>query len=149
MENVEVRFNKEFEVENIAKLSEQFSKENSCNGIIADSAQYFKNKKVVVAIKENQIIGYCHGEIEIEEKNRSFAAKGDKYFDLEEVYVLPEYRKLGIGQELFNFIENFAKENNCKTIRLNAVSKDYKKLLSLYIDKLNMTFWSAFLIKEI
>jgi len=149
MENIFIRFSKKCEAENIAKLSGQFALENSCNGIVADTPEYFKNKNVIVAVLNNKIIGYCYGEIEIEEKNRSFAVKGDKYFDLEEVYVLPEYRKLGIGQKLFNYAENYATENNCKTVQLNAVSKDYKKLLSFYIDKLNMQFWSAYLIKKI
>ena len=149
MDKIEIRFSFKKEAGYIAKLSQLFALENSCNGIVADNKEFFENKNIVVAVSNNKIIGYCYGEIEVEEKTRSYAEKNDKYFDLEEIYILPQYRKLGVGQKLFNFIENFAKENNCKTLRLNAVSKDYNKLLSFYIDKLKMVFWSAYLIKKI
>jgi len=149
MVNIEIRFALEQESMDISKLSQKFALENSCNGIIADNSDYFKNKNVAVAIANNEIVGYCYGNVCIEDKNRSFAKKEDKYFDLAEIYILPKFRNFGIGEKLYNFIETYAKENLCKTIRLNAVSKDYKKLLSFYIDKLNMAFWSAFLIKYI
>ena len=87
--------------------------------------------------------------IELEEKNRSYSSKGDKVFYLDEIYVLMEYRNYGVGQKLYEFMESFAKHNECQTITVNAVSKDYKKLLSFYIDRLNMNFHSAFLVKKI
>lgn len=38
---------------------------------------------------------------------------------IEEIYILPEYRDLGLGSELFTFIENLAK-NGFARIRLEA-----------------------------
>jgi len=149
MQEIKIRFNYKEEAMIIADLSKRFAEENSCNGVVAENQDFFENLKVVVAVAEGEIIGYCYGNIEKEERNRSFAKRNDLFFYLEEIYVIPEYRKDGVGQKLFNFIENYAKKEGCKTLRLSAVSKDYKRLLSFYIDKLNMTFWSAYLIKNI
>lgn len=149
MESINIRFNRSEDAEELARLSKEFADENSCNGITADDADFFDKHKVAIAVDKNKIVGYCFGEIEKENKTRAYAKENDLYYYLEEIYIIPEYRSKGVGQVLFQFIEQYAKEEGCKTIRLSAVSKDYKKLLSFYIDKLNMTFWSAFLIKEI
>lgn len=149
MNNIIIRFNSKEDARKLADLSKQFAKENSCNAIIADDEVFFLNHKVAVAISNGKIVGYCYGKVEKEVKNRTYSQKNDFYFDLEEIYVLPKYRNCGVGQKLYNFVEDYAKKENCKTLRLNAVSKDYKRLLSFYIDKLKMNFWSAYLIKNI
>ncbi len=65
------------------------------------------------------------------------------------MYVLPKFRNLGVGQKLFKQIEKYAQLNGAKTLRLNAVSKNYKSLLNFYIDILGMEFISAYLIKKL
>lgn len=133
----------------IAKLSKQFEIENCCNGIVADNENYFSEKKIAVAKNKNDIIGYCYCNFETKEKNCSMYKSGTKSFYIEEIFVEKNYRNNNLGQMLYNFIENYAKENNCEIIEVTAVSKDYKKLLSFYIEKLNMNFWSASLIKNL
>lgn len=145
----QIRFCNEKEIEKLVYLSEAFEQEDCCNGIIADSYEYFVNKKVAVCLVNNEIIGYCYGSIDKEDKLRSYSNVGDMIYYLDEMYVSPRYRNCGVGKKLFEFVEKYAKENNCKTIRLNAVSKDYKRLLTFYIDELGMSFWSAFLVKNI
>ena len=75
--------------------------------------------------------------------------KGQKSFYIEEIYIDKKYRNSGVGLKLFEFIENYAKQNNCDLLETTAVSKDYEKLLNFYIKKLNMNFWSANLIKKL
>ncbi|MBE5745881.1 MAG: GNAT family N-acetyltransferase [Clostridiales bacterium] len=149
MNKIKIKFAKKSDSEELAKLSQLFFEEGSCNGIVADNKEHFENKNIIIALLNNKIIGYCYGEINIETKKRAFSNKDDKFYSLEEIFVIPEYRNLNIGQKLFEFAENYAKEKGCKTIQLNAVSKDYQKLLSFYIEKLNMNFWSAYLFKKI
>ena len=116
---------------------------------MADDEEYYFNKKIFVAVENNMIVGYVYGDFYQETKARSYAKINDKYFELEELYVLPEYRNLGVGQKLFKKIEKYAKQNGAKTLRLNAVSKNYKSLLNFYIDILGMEYISAYLIKKI
>lgn len=150
MEDIKIRFARADDCDNIADLSKQFADECCCNGVNAESEEFYKDKRVLVATTSNNlIVGYLYFEIEREEKTRSFSKKGDQILWIEELFVLPSYRKNGAGKMLFDFAETCAKENKCKTMRVNAVSKDYKRLLKFYIEKLGMDFWSAFLIKRI
>lgn len=146
---MEIRFLKNEEIKEVVKLSKMFEEENCCNGIVADNEKFFEGKKVLGCLNDGKLIAYCYGSLEHENKKRSYSEIGDLFFELEEIYVLPEFRNLKIGQRLFKFAEGYAKGIGCKTMRLNAVNKDYKRLLNFYIDILGMEFISAYLIKNI
>lgn len=146
---MEIRFASNKELNDVVKLNKMFAKENCCNGIINDDYQYYKDKEVAICVVENKIVGYCYGTIEEESSNRSYCEKGEKSYYIEEMYVEKLYRNKGIGKELFSYVENFYKDKGCSLIKLNAVSKDYKKLLELYIEELGMDFISAYLVKRV
>ena len=149
MTKIVIEFCDKKDIEKVAFLSKKFEEENCCNGIIADDIEYFLNQKVIVAKIENNIVGYCYGTMQTKTKNTTFYANGQKGFYIEEIFVDKDFRNINIGQMLYNFAENYAKSMGCDFIEVTAVSKDYKKLLKFYIEKLNMTFWSAHLIKKI
>lgn len=65
------------------------------------------------------------------------------------MYIDKEYRNQGIGKRLYQYLEQYAIDNKCVSIQLNAVSKDYKSLLKFYIEELGFEFLNAFLIKHI
>ena len=144
-----IRFFENNELTAIAKLSKAFANENCCNGIVADNVDYFRDKKVAVVIDNGEIIGYGYGTFDLSKKNKSYIRKNEKLFYIEEMYVVKNKRNLGVGIKLFQFLEDYAKTNGANIIELNAVSKDYNKLLNFYIKKLNMNFLSAYLYKKI
>ena len=146
---MEIRMASKADLKEVTRLCANFAKEGCCNNIVADNEEYFEGKIVWVGEKEHQIVAYAYGNIEKEENKRSYAKPGDSFFELEEIYVSPQYRDEGVGQRLFREIEAFAKHNGAKTLRLNAVSKDYKSLLKFYIDMLGMEFISAYLVKKL
>ena len=144
-----IRFSENNELTEIEKLSNAFANENCCNGLVADNVDYFKDKKVAVVIDNGEIIGYGYGTFELSTKNKSYIRKNEKLFYIEEMYVVPTKRNLHLGEKLFNFLESYAKEQGAVVMELNAVSKNYLKLLNFYINKLNMSFLSAYLYKKI
>lgn len=144
-----IRFAKKEELKAIADLSAAFAKEGCCNGIVADDEKYFEDKQVAIALDKDIVIGYAYGEIEAAKKNKSYVKKGDKVFYLEEMYVVPSKRNKNVGEKLFKFLEKEARQKGAQVLELNAVSKDYKKLLKFYIEQMNMKFFSAYLYKEL
>jgi ribosomal protein S18 acetylase RimI-like enzyme len=68
----------------------------------------------------------------------------DKIYFIERLATLPEYRHLGIGKKLMEYIENKIKENGGKTAEIHVVDKNvilvewYKKMnyKQIRIDKL-------------
>ena len=100
-----------------------------------------------IAIENNKIIGHTFGKYGINDTHESFAKKGDKFFDIYELYVLPEYRNQGIGRKLFELIENEVKDN-ADFVVLDTATKDYQRILHFYLEELGMDFHSAFLFKR-
>lgn len=145
----EIKFAEKDDLKLIAKLSKCFEEEQCCNGIKADSEDFFIDKKVAIVKIDNEVVGYCYGLVEIKNRNTSLFKKGQKSFYIEEIYINQNYRNKNIGKALFEFIEQYAKSLNCEILETTAVSKDYEKLLNFYINKMNMQFWSANLIKQI
>lgn len=88
---------------------------------------------------DNIPIGYAYGN----------KKQKEKYYYVEEIYVQPKFRSLGCGAKLFMKLKEEAEEMGCSSLRLNAVSKDYKRLLHFYIDEMGMEFWSAFLTMKL
>ncbi|MBO5394285.1 MAG: GNAT family N-acetyltransferase [Clostridia bacterium] len=150
MEEIKIRFANSNDFDNVADLSKRFADECCCNGVKAESEEFYRDKKVLVATTTNNlIVGYLYFTIENDTKTTPYGQKGDLTLWLEELFVLPSYRKNGAGKMLFDFVEQYAKQEGCKSLRGSAVSKDYKRLLKFYIEKLGMDFWSALLIKNL
>ena len=74
---------------------------------------------------------------------------GEKYIGIEEIYVIPSKRCLGIGKELMNFIKDIIRKEGYKYIFLSTSTKDWKKILDFYINKCDMTFFSALLFEKL
>ena len=104
-------------------------------------------KKQLEDMLDEEIVGYIMGKYFIEDEKRSYVDIGDKCFEIQEIYVLPNYRNKGIGKKLFSILEDEVKDN-VKYIVLATSTKDYKKALKFYVDDNDMVYHSAFLIKK-
>ena len=70
------------------------------------------------------------------------------YSMLDKKHVKKEYRSMGVGKELFKFIEEYAKMESAEYIEVTAVSKDYRRLLSFY-EEVGMEYWYSELNKKL
>ena len=134
-------------VNQLVRLSERWVEEDCCWGMVANLKEDLSTP-LYVALEGDLIVGYAFGHFEITEKKTSDIEIGEKCFYLDELYVLPNYRNQGIGKELFRLLEEEVK-NDCQYLTLSTSTKDYKKVLHFYVEELDMTFHSAFLIKAL
>ena len=100
-----------------------------------------------IALDNDKIIGYIFGNYFINDKNRSYGEIGDEFFDVLELYVLPEYRSQGIGKKLFSLLEEEVGKE-AKYIILSTATKDYKRILKFYAEEVEMTFHDALFFKK-
>ena len=70
------------------------------------------------------------------------------YFEIEELYVIPERRSQGVGKQLFRYAEA-SLSGETGWLMLSTASKNWKAVLHFYIDELEMEFWDARLYKKI
>lgn len=83
-------------------LSKEWEQENSCYGYRRNSLDDLKDKRIFVATDEDLICGYLFGHITSTEKDASIYKAGTKYFEIDELYVKPQYRNYGIGKSCFD-----------------------------------------------
>lgn len=139
-------------MEILISFSEDWEKEASCHGYRKNSAEDIKGNRVFLAVDdcdgEERVLGYLFGYIEKAERTNSIHKEGTVCFEIEEIYVRPEYRSKGIGSELFRFAENAVKEQ-AEMITLSTATKNFRAILHFYIDEVGMEFWNARLFKRL
>lgn len=134
-------------INELIELSVKWMKEECSFGMRSNTKDDLK-KPCFIAKEKNKIVGYIFGHYYKERKRIADINKGDKCFEVDELYVLPEYRSQGIGKKLFKLMEDEVKDK-ALYITLATSTKNYKRILKFYVEENDMTFNSAFLIKKI
>ena len=135
-------------VETLIALSKDWEAEQSCRGYRANTRADIEGNRVFLAEEDGAVVGYLFGHIETSKKQSSVMPDGTLYFELEELYVVPERRSAGLGAALFSHAEA-ALKSETDWILLSTATKNARAILHFYIDLLDMEFWSARLFKRI
>lgn len=129
-------------------LSEEWERENCCHGYYKNTLEDLKGNRIFLALEDGEVLGYLFGHQEVTDRTTSIYEAGTGYFEIEELYVKPEFRSCGVGKELFRYVEK-AVSGNVDMLMLGTASKNYRAILHFYIDELGMDFWSARLYKKL
>lgn len=129
--------------------SEAWEQENSCHGYRKNTKEDIKGNRIFLALEDEQMLGYLFGHMAKGERKNSIYEKDEPFFEVEELYVKPEFRSKGIGRQLFQYMEDKLKEEQVRMILLSTATKNYRAILHFYLEELGMEFWSARLFKQI
>ena len=132
----------------LIKMSEDWTAENSCYGYRPNDKSDIEGNRIFFAEEDGNVVGYLFGNVYKSENMQAVMPKGTSYFEVEELYVIPERRSRGIGERLFKYVENTVK-NEAEYMVLSTATKNWKAVFHFYLDELNMQFWSARLFKKI
>lgn len=102
-----------------------------------------KNSPIFVAIDDDKVLGYAFCKI----INQPFSTnmKNFKTLFIDDLCVDQNSRGLKIGQKLFEYVKEFAKQNNCYDITLNvwegndSAKKFYQKM-GMFVKETQMEF---------
>lgn len=139
---------KEIIAEQLIAFSEDWQRENSCFGYRKNDLNDLEGKRIFLAMDGDVICGYLFGHNEISDKDTSIYKKDKKLFEIDELYVSPQYRNRGIGKQLFRYVEQKI-SSEIDLIILATATKNFRAILNFYIDELGMEFWNAVLFKNI
>lgn len=132
----------------LIELSVDWTNENSCYGYRPNDKSDIDGKSIFVAEDAGVIIAYLFGQMVQPEKPTAAMPEGTPYFEINELYVIPERRSQGIGGKLFRFAEETMKPE-ADYLVLSTATKNWKAILHFYLEEMDMTFWSARLFKKI
>lgn len=132
----------------VIALSKEWESEDLTYGYCANNKNDLIGNDLFLAYFNNEIVGYLFGKCSVLNEAITPIDKGSKCFEINEIYVKEKYRSQGIGKALFEYTENYHKQN-VDYITLSTATKNYKSILNFYIEKMDMSFWSAKLFKKI
>ena len=132
----------------LISFSEDWTAEDSCYGYRPNDRSDIEGNQIFLAKEDDTTVGYLFGKVYQAEKMKSIMPEGTPYFEVEELYVIPEKRSQGIGEKLFRFVEDAVKDE-AEYMVLSTATKNWKAIFHFYLDELDMTFWSARLFKKV
>lgn len=136
------------DLQKIKDLSKQWETENITYGYIACSVERLDEYQVWVANADDIMIGFLFG-IRKTSEGLCVIPKDNVYFEIEDFYLLPEYRNLGIGRMFYLHVEKQIVDEGIKYILLSTATKDYQKIIKFYTENVGFTVWSTTLFKQI
>lgn len=135
-------------LERLIGFSEDWAAENSCFGYRPNEKSDIEGNRIFLAEEDGGAVGYLFGKVYPSKQMQSIMPEGTPYFEVEELYVVPERRSRGIGMKLFRYAEEAVKAE-AEYMVLSTATKNWKAVFHFYLDELDMTFWSARLFKKI
>lgn len=135
-------------LDELISLSKDWEAEKSCYGYRANERSDIENNRIFLAKADNETVGYLFGNTYKSKNMGAVMPEKTPCFEVEEIYVKPEYRSRGIGAKLFDYAEK-AVSGEAEYITLSTATKNWKAIFRFYIDELDLTFWSARLFKKI
>ncbi len=135
-------------VAELIRLSEDWAAEGSCYGYRPNGREDMEGNRIFLAEEDGAVLGYLFVKVYRSGNMKSIMPGGTPYFEVEELYVVPESRSQGIGEKLFRTAERAVK-GEADYMVLSMASPNWKALFRFYLDELDMSFWSARLFKRI
>ena len=135
--------------EKLIELSGQWAAENSCWGYCQNGRKHIEGNRIFIAEENGEVIGYLFGQRHTAEEMCAVMPKGTEYFEVDELYVVPERRSTGIGSTLFCFMEDTVRAEGVSQLMLSTATKDHRRILHFYLEELGMEFWTAQLFKKL
>ena len=138
-------------LETLIALSADWEAEGSCHGYRKNTAADIEGNRIFLLERETDgaVLGYLFGHAERAKNSSSVMPDGTPYFEIEEIYVVPERRSQGIGRRLFAFAEETARREELPFLMLSTATKNARAILHFYLDELDMTFWNSRLFKKL
>lgn len=140
MSEVILRPGEERDLPMLLALSAEWAGENLTYGYYANSEKEFLEYRSWVAERDGVIVGYAAGQMETAQRDSSIQKAGDRWFELEELYVTLGQRNLGIGKRLLECLEEELRREGCRRLMLSGANRKHDPLMRFYTQNQYKTY---------
>ena len=135
-------------LESLLQMSADWAAENSCRGYYPNEPSDIQGNRIFLALDGDTPVGYLLGHLCRAERDSTVMKAGTPFFEVEELYIVPQHRSQGLGGALFRYAENQVKPE-AEYILLSTATKNWRAIFHFYLEELEMEFWNARLFKRI
>jgi GNAT superfamily N-acetyltransferase len=152
MKNISIKYSKFSKryIKIIMELENKRVLENITYGLVASEEEGMLKKNndyFYIALNGKNVIGYIIGEI-IEKNIYNIFPKDISFLQVNDIYILKEYRNKGIGEKLLKIIEEKAKTNGIMHVLISTATKDAETIKRFY-DRNGYRTWTQIFFKDI
>ena len=130
---IQIRPAKPEDMPALLALSQEWAAEGITYGYSPTGREAFAGYRCWVAEADGEVVGYAGGEVDTARRNIEIQQAGERYFELEELYVCPACRGRGVGQLLLACVEEDARRVGLALLMLFAAYRDHAPLLRFYL----------------
>ncbi len=124
----------ESDVQSISRLQYQWAEEGNVYGFMPESPEQLKaalNSYLLVAETENEIVGFISGTVH-QSEGIAVIPEGESYLEIDNLYILPEYRMRSVGGSLVDRCLAQAREAGVAYALLYSAAKDIHSIIRFY-----------------
>jgi ribosomal protein S18 acetylase RimI-like enzyme len=139
---VTVRRANENDLSKVVKLSELWVAECITYGLGANTADFLRNnigEYFWVTEISSEVVGYITGSVH-ESDGLAVIEKGERYLEVDEVYVHPEFRNENFGHMMVDKLLQTAEQNGITRSIVYSASKQWQKIIGFY-EKHGFKMW--------
>lgn len=132
----------------VVELSELWVKEGIAPGLQANYIEFLQRcmgEYFWIAEAQSAVVGFIFGTI-LESDGLAVIPEGEKYIEIDEVYVHPEWRSGGIGHELVDRLLQQAESNGVTRSLVYSAAKQWVRMVGFY-EKHGFQMWHIQMVK--
>lgn len=122
------------QIEQVLELQSIWAKEQITIGFVPATREYLLDKLgalFIVASDNGRVVGFAYATAHIS-KDMAVISDGQRYAEIDDIYVLAEYRSRNIGGRLLDKLIEASKQEGLEHFYVYSASKDTDNILSFY-----------------
>ena len=122
------------DVDEVARIQVEWAKEGITYGQAPASAQEIAGKLgpfFYVALLDGRISGFIYGS-ERSSKGLAVIPEGERYLEIDELYVQPQSRNTGLGGTLLETLLRAARDRGIERFKVYSAAKEFDRIVAFY-----------------